>query len=573
MMKPMHTLQPSLPLLRRTPLLPGESLVSLLGRLVQLNYYSSARILRSICCERLEPPANQDDLARPRWAETFLRLSDLTQISPEELFAASDHRFAPILAPPQGPPAEIPWIGSASKAILTPNLARERLRAASAAQYCPRCLKTAAYHRWSWVPAAAAICLEHHCLLVNQCPRCKKRISIQEIVRRQCAGCLADLRVARSRSVKRYGLGILSQQTIQSWLADADVTETPGMGSLPSRNPAVLYQFLENLSRHLLNCWKDWPALHAPLDRLARHIAAPIHHLPTLTPGGAFHLQKAAFIGILNWPQGLFQFLDACSRYNTSIQEPARHFKRVQQVYRDWFRPVWMVPEFEFMQQFFVSYLRLRKLPIPVRLAEQSTSVPWFVEQTGLWTETMTTQALGISAQELQRYGSAVSCRWPRSRKTPLFERDKVLALKQSWTRGWSVSETSSWLGLNLQDVIELAKRGVLASVDSPEAGGSHWVLSHQSVEVFFERVTAPLKLFQGDRNELVCLYEAIRMTSYLGMDCAAFLQEVMDGSLPAFKREPEIQALWHIYFLKSMVKPVALSLRQSPGHSQSHYL
>ncbi len=127
-------------LLRRTQLLPGKSLASVLERLTQLNYYPSARTLQQICRNCLEAPANQDELRLPRWVETFLQLADLTHIAPEELFAASDHRFAPFLTSPQQPPVEIPWTGLTSKAISTSNLAQGRLRSPSAVQYCPHCL-------------------------------------------------------------------------------------------------------------------------------------------------------------------------------------------------------------------------------------------------------------------------------------------------------------------------------------------------------------------------------------------------------------------------------------------------
>ena len=551
------TPQPSPSLLRRTQFLPGESLTSLLERLTQLNYYPSSRILRSICRQRLEPPANQDDLAHPKWVETYLRLADLTHISPEELYAASDHRFAPIFTLPHQSPVEIPWIGSTSKAMLPPNLARERLHFASAAQYCPRCLKNAAYHRLNWIPISAAICLEHHCLLVSQCPQCRKHISIQEIIKQRCYACLADLSAAEPISVEGNELGILSQQIIQSWLAGIDGAELLGKCSLPSRHPAVLYRFLENLSRRLLDGWNDWPNLPEPLDGLVEHIPAPVHQLQTLTPAGIFHLQRAAFTGVTNWSDGLFQFLDAYTGCHSRILTPANYVTRLVLIRHSWFQPAWKTQDFEFMQQGFVNYSLTRNIPLPVALAEQFTKEAWFIEKTGLWSEETTAQTLGISVQKLRQllpYGSVGSCRWPRSRaKAPLFERDKVLLLKQQWALGWPISDASLWLGLYSWDVVELAKRGVLAVVDRPDADEAHWVLSRQSVECFFEKIVAQLKLFQGDRHDLLCLAEAVRLTACLGMDCATLLQGVADGFLPALKQENEIHALWHIYFLEKL--------------------
>jgi len=553
-MKPMQTLQPSLPLLRRTQLFPGESLVSLLERLMQLNYYSSAFILRSICCEHLEAPANQDTLTHPQWVETFLRLSDLARISPQALYDASIHRFAPCLTLPKQSPVELPWIGSASKAILPKNLAQVHLRFTLAAQYCPQCLKTAAYHRLIWTPVSTAICLEHRCLLVNRCYQCQKRISIQEIIRRQCSSCQADFSATQPISVEGDEPGIQSQQLIQACLAGADVAGLPGMGSLPSRHPAVLFHFLGNLSRRILNCGKDWPSLHTILDGVVDTAAAPIRHLQMLAPAGIFHLQNAAFTGVVNWPQGLFQYLDTYSHYKGLIQEPTRHFKRLLPVYRDWFRPVWRVPEFEFMQQGFVSYLLFHKLPIPVHMAEQFAEVAWFVERTNLCSEASTAKALGLNMVDLRRFlpGESVgSCRWPNSRiNAPIFQHDRVLALQQKWTLGWSISEAGSWLGLPPWDVVELVERDILAVVDRSDADKTHWILSRPSVESFFESVTARLELFQGDPYDLVHLKDATLITAPLGLDHITLLIAVAIGCLSALKRESNIRSLRSIFFL-----------------------
>jgi len=540
-------------LLRRTQLLPGESLVSLLERLTQINYYPSVRTLRAICHEPLAEPAYQDGLALPKWGETFLKLADLTHLSPEELFAASNHRFAPYLALPSRPPAELLWIGGDAKAILTPIQARRRLRSVSAAQFCPVCLKTSSYHRLSWIPTAAAICLEHRCLLVNQCPDCHKHLSIHAIVKRTCQACQADLCALEPVFVEEDELGIRSQQFIQSWLAVAGLPTLPDEDGLPSQPPAVLYHLLENLSRRWLNCWKKRASMPTPLDGLVGKTTAPVRWLQTMTPKEIFHSHKAAFTSLKNWPNGLFQFLDAyCSGYSLNP------IQRLQPFRRDWFPSACGESDFEFAQQSLVNYLMDRRIPLPPSWAEQYQSVSWFIEQTGLWSAERTAQALGISMLRLQHslsFGSLASCRWPRSRaNAPLFERDKVLALKHKWTLGWTVSEARSWLGLCERDVIALVRRGVLAITGHPDEDESHWLLSRLSVEGFFVEVAARLVLYQGNRRDLLPLCEAASYTACLGMDCVTLLQGVADGFLPAYKRDHEVPSLGFTCFIEKSV-------------------
>jgi hypothetical protein len=548
-------------LLRRTQLLPGESLSSLLERLAQLNYYPSLRTLSHICHYYSDALESKDDLERPRKVETFLRLSDLTHISPEDLYAASNHRFTSLLSPSGQLPVEFPWIGSSSKVMLTYNLAYGCLRSATAAQYCPHCLKIATYHRLNWTPVPAAICLEHRCLLVSQCPKCHKHLSIQEIIRNHCRACQKDLSTVKPLSVDGNESGILSQRVIQSWFEAADFTELPDEYKPPPYHPAILYRFLENLSRHLLIRHEDWAIFPVPLDGLAEHITCSIQKrqpLQTLPPDGIFHLYRAAFTGITDWPNGLFQFLDAYSGYSSSCQALKNQNKRLSLIRNNWFQPNWKNMDFEFVQQSFINYLLVRNIPLPVFLVEQFMNVAWFVEQTGLCSVEHAVPALDISAQDLHQFmlrGSLDSCLWTHSRsKTPIFEYEKLLTLKQQWKLGWSVQEASCWLGVSEWDVAELVERDVLTVVDRPDNDVDHWLLSRQSVENFFEKVTGQLRLFEGNKGGILCLGEAVRYIDYLGIRRAVLLQCVADGFLPGLKLESEVHSLHRVHFLENLI-------------------
>ena len=76
--------QNSLPLLRRSKLLPGESLPSLLERLAKLNYYEHSRVIENICRIRT---GNRyvDNAARPKSAQTFLQLARLTRVNEHQM--------------------------------------------------------------------------------------------------------------------------------------------------------------------------------------------------------------------------------------------------------------------------------------------------------------------------------------------------------------------------------------------------------------------------------------------------------------------------------------------------------
>lgn len=535
-------------LLRRTQLLPGESLASLLERLRQRNYYLSATIWEHVCLDGLDPPANQDDPVRPKWVETFLRLAALTQISPEVLFAASAHRFAPLLARPQHPPVEIPWIGATSKAILVAHQARERVRSASAAQYCPQCLQAAAYHRLRWIPTTAAICLQHRCLLVDQCPQCQRRIAISEIVQHKCRVCDANLSMAACVSVENDELGALSQSFIQSWLVD-DAPPT-NREALPSQHPAALYRFLENLARRLLSCREDWASLPTPLDELSPQITTTSRYLPQLKPVGVFHLHRAAFAGLVNWPTGIFQFLDAYSGCYAPNPNPAKRLKRLKQIQKDWFQPARASLDFKFAQQALVEYLAEHDLPMLKSLAACYQDAECFTARARLWPEARAAQALGISVPALRRL-KLLKCLWVHSSASfPLYEREKILAVRQKWASGWSLIEASCWLGLKPSIVRRLVECGLISVVEEPANHLSELMLERHSVETFFRQVDAELTPYLNNHRDLVSLEKAAKTLSKWGVDQADLLYQVWLGLLPAYKPQKTLSHLGCVYFV-----------------------
>jgi hypothetical protein len=88
------------PLICRAPLLPGESLPSLLACLATINSYEPRSILFSI----IRDPGkfrSKDRRRCPSQICQFRRIEVLTNIAPYEQYRATSHYFTPILTPPE----------------------------------------------------------------------------------------------------------------------------------------------------------------------------------------------------------------------------------------------------------------------------------------------------------------------------------------------------------------------------------------------------------------------------------------------------------------------------------------
>ena len=252
---------------------------------------------------------------------------------------------------------------------------------------------------------------------------------------RRCSNCQADLRRTHVVSIAHDALGILSQQVIQSWFTVADLpVEVIESSHLPPQSPAALYRLLHLLARQLLNGQAEWPNLPRPLNGLANSIAAAIDVQRYLTPEQAYFLYRSAFAGLLNWPEGLFRVLDAYGGCDeTGTQAPTRP-KCLQRVQHDWLATDWHDSPLAFVQHALLDYVLKRHLPLAPRVLKQLKDVPWFIEQTGLWTEEHTAQCLALSLADLHRLssrGSLAESYWPYSpTHVPRFKRAAVLAVK-----------------------------------------------------------------------------------------------------------------------------------------------
>ena len=349
---------PITPLLRRTQLLSGESLPSLLERLVQCNYYPNTGTLARICAKHLKCSTDRDNLVCPSRVETFVQMAQLMGISPDALFNASQHRFASFLIPRQPTPMEMECIDGESKLFLSPLVAKKHLHPASVAHYCPMCLKISAYHHLSWTLMTTTVCLEHLCLLVKACPHCGKHLSVLEVVKRRCGACWADLCAAEVVFMGDDALGIGMQRVLYDWLWDIDPNpEWFASCGFPAVSPDLLYHLLENLIWQMLACHREWSVLPDPFHGLAGDIPSVSRRLDYLSPRQMYALFRAAFLGIMNWPVGLFQVLDACAGYFVLTLTVSSRLKRLETIQRQWSQPAWQGTEYGFLKKAFADYL------------------------------------------------------------------------------------------------------------------------------------------------------------------------------------------------------------------------
>lgn len=546
------------PLLRRTALLPHETLASLLARLTLLNFYTSGHLIRALGRRRLAAAQIVDDPAVPTRLETFQELARLTGQTLDTLYAASHQRFADWLVPLDQPPQQMPWLGSETRPRLDQRQVGVYLRPPTSVQYCPQCLEVAAYQRLSWLPRSAAMCVEHQCLLLDGCLACGAVLTVSDLVARRCHSCQIELHHLRSESLAGDILGLRSQQVIQGWFGVIGrSTEAIAACHLPPQSPHVLYRLLQLIARQLLNGRVEWANLPPPLAALSTPRAATMKGRGRLTTAQTYLLYRCAFAGLLDWPVGLEQLLDAYGGYDTQTHASSRRHC-VQRLQRDWFRLEWQDSSLAFVQPVLLEYVLKRGLRLAPSALEQLKDVSWFAERIGLWTEERTCQALDLQRTDLRRFcenGSLSDCLASGVQtRAPRFKPAAILKVKQRWIAGWSLHDVSSWLKLKRADVLGLMDMGLLSPVTAWAGDPEQILFERQAVKDFFAQVSACLKPVPESWCELLPLNHAVREVRRWSIDLAVLIQCALIGLVSAFHLSAKPEGLDWIYFNRAEI-------------------
>lgn len=537
-------------LLRRSQLLPGESLPSFLARLAKLNYYDPPSVLGGLCLSRW---GSRDQASYPWNVETFERIAALTGTEPLVLYAATAHHFASILNPPARPLESLKLsTGQVVPCLMTRNLA-QHLRPEAAAQFCPDCLRESPYHRLAWIPVAVSACLRHQRVLADQCPHCQTPIPIRAIVEMHCRTCEANLTPAPSIPIGQDALGLLSQKTIQAWLMGKSPPDYRATDSLPDQPPAVLYQVVDELRVNLKNVQPSWRYMHKACPEHSRRIVGgpswlsfPGHEVRRIpTSDQSYRLFATAFKSLLDWPDGFYEFLRRFDRRGDVGVSREWHAKP-DPIYLRWFEKKWRHPAFQFVREVFEEYLvdqyagsERRELPRWYR------GRPARAERFLYATIAEAAQMLKMSPEMVHRlaklgYLGPLEPPSDFARERQLVQRTEVLALRRKWGEAISLNEAAWWLGLSVEITLDLAQVGVLVVEHrTGRDDGEGWMLSKQSIVDLWSNVATIPCVTTSTVQGLVDLSTAVQTLNAVGLNAADIIECAITGELRAYCSKP----------------------------------
>jgi hypothetical protein len=451
----------NLPLVVRRPLGPGESLHSYLIRLANLNQYPLTALFNLALPYETASGRRLDNAFYPKHPETYQRLASLTRLSPAALYRATPHRYAALLAlsRPKVKTITVPGLGE------VPALTDDRpymLRGGQQAQFCPDCLREAAYHRLGWMPVLVLACLRHRRLLVSRCPGCGQAVSVASVAEAGCRQCHTSLTRARAPALPADRFGQFVQRTLLAWLEGQPAPATRWAASLPPQRPAALYYLAVRL-------------LTAILDRINPNVSWKTKRLcQDLTPPELLALWTRAFRALVGWPEGFYQFcetrsLEALLRESgPAVAAFSGPFRLTANVFAAW--------NLAFARTAATDGRTDTRCGEPdrARAAARTREQLRALRQFRYLTLPAAARALGVPQVVVERL--VMLGRLAGDVDQGEVQRVHVLQACQRWGPALSLAEASRLLGLAPEVVHGLVERGVLQSLPAGRRPGSVWL-------------------------------------------------------------------------------------------------
>lgn len=487
------------------------------------------------------PDRLRDRPGHPARAETFRRLAALTGAGVADVYAATTHRFAPTLTPPEQTAPTLTLPDGVVVPLLGMGSMQKRLRPPDAGAFCPRCLAEAAYHRLIWTPQAAAACLRHRCLLVDRCQRCEAALTVPAIVATTCASCGADLTTCSGASVAADRFGLFAQRVVQTWLLGESPTGDPRF-PLPDLPITVAYRAVDGLRLLAQGAGPGWSHLHQPWSETAGASSGF-----ALTPEQAYALYATALKALLDWPQGFYDFLDAYTGRGSTTDPPAVGLApRLGILYSAWLGYRWRHESFGFLHDAFDRYLLDRYGRVhAISQLSRCRRDPDLIARLPYPNLRQAARLIGTNVAMVKRllqgghltpYAAVDS---GRARPPTLLSRAEVLAWREAWSDQPTLVEAAAILGVSYWVVTDLIACGFLPPPHQFADDRPGWCFNRAAIMAAHARVAAkvtPLPVgIPTESHASLTLAGAARVLGMLGLNAAALLAQVAEGRLPAY--------------------------------------
>jgi hypothetical protein len=412
--------------------------------------------------------------------------------------------------------------------------------------FCPLCLRETVYHRLPWLLHAVFACSRHDCWLLDTCSNCGASVSVEMIVRSQCALCcasLADMPVIPLDAT----VADVQQQLMFCLETGTRPTET-----LPLLSVQALFRLVEGLcatTRQLgwewEGCYRPEGVTRSPFPSLPQRRASPIQYGSLYTT--AWHV-------VNDWPHGFYTFLDGyLRRPGGGTGTMARS---LGSFYGVWLEQGWRHPDLEPVQVAFNDYFvthfplsqQMLRLARVKRYPELRERMKWIDVRNA-------SRLLGISSPTIIRmvrdgYVRAYFHDTKTQTGRYFVDREGLESGLQRRASPVTLNQVATEFLTTGKVVQEWIDTGLMSQTGTRLIRGvAHASLTRHDVDRFLEQLTAHVCLKAQRPSHSLTMKMVCLCNNKIGMTSAHVLQRIMDGKLQAFHTDPDLRPFSDLWF------------------------
>jgi len=393
---------------------------------------------------------------------------------------------------------------------------------------CPKCLQEKNYARKIWDLTAYTSCPRHKALLIDECPRCGRKISWSRGRVNACHKCGYDWRYVIQPEIPEAELALsrLILKACGLWESGENGEED----TRDSQNPLSTV----GLSELLCAAYFIAGLQHGVVDMTGKHYAVKLSHKE-------LHAALANAMPVFeNWPENYFKFLDEC-RGKGSVSTGHRQ----SGLYKDFgklYDPLFIRkdnPLPDFMREAFKKYILTRWDGGYAGWCGSISSEE--LKERKYMTRHEVTKYMKISLHAvnlLHRKGYLKGEYLPWvNRSRIMIEAESARELKERLDNSISAKEAGDMLGIGRIAVVSLVKSGCLSALQGPAVTGQlEWRFETPEIEKLMKSVEEKIPQ-ESIKAPSVGFHKAIQKLSKLSLDTGGFVRLILDGNLtPAAK-------------------------------------
>ncbi|KPL72485.1 hypothetical protein ADM99_04940 [Leptolinea tardivitalis] len=383
-----------------------------------------------------------------------------------------------------------------------------------------------------WQILATTVCLHHGLLLVDECQKCGKKLTIFDIVQGQCGKCYFDLSTSDSIDVASDRFSLVSQRILSGWMGIGEPVPL-----IPGISPDTLYRVFSGI-RYCLQTKADWKYLHA-FPEYTESLPSKKELARWVVPNKYLHrLNVSAIKPLIDFPNGMYSFWDAYREPNPSVSIALG----LGNLYWGWIEKRWLSQDFEFIQNAFDDYLvsRVNILNKGIAKSRRLQKKPELKTKFEYISYSLAAKELNSTAPKVMRLVKAKMVEGnicTDRKKTKVVSQKDILEYSDKLAKSVTLDRTCEILRISPTLAKSFIRHNLLEAIGGRTYDNSpQWAITLKSIRELLDNLReVVIRVSSDELKEHSPLVTISRQLAGWGFEVGDILSDVINGKLQGY--------------------------------------